>query len=317
LTCQKLRCKYCPNKDGAIKKIKAGYWSHVLCIEILPHLRFNPSDPLKETIISVGGVPHKRNCEYCNKNDGITIRVFFHWFPIIKIKKCRYKDCKLHYHATCAKKCGLLLSIEQIMSIFGKPPEIMREKQKIVPLLCQEHIVEVVENPAKVNEINDILRKERYKINAKRSKKSKKGSIKVKGIEVIEGRKKKKFDTDEESAENTSELVESDEKEEKFNVRKLSSSDEDQEYIPKSVIYNKKLNVGNLPIKRPESERTTDEDMQSLQFDHKERNLTIKARGEYLESNEIQKLIKGYEGMHNEDMIKITLDLNDEETEIY
>jgi len=89
-------CCLCPNKTGAMKRIKDSYeWIHVICAWWIPEVKIEDSKYIER--ITKDKIPSNRwhlSCYICREKGGACVQ-------------CSVKRCVRAYHVTCAVKDGL------------------------------------------------------------------------------------------------------------------------------------------------------------------------------------------------------------------
>lgn len=82
-----VKCKFCDNNSGMLKKTDTNEWAHVVCAQIIPGLSFinmNIKDPIETNEIQ----PYEGICSICSKNGKYLI-------------KCSHEECNAYYHSSC------------------------------------------------------------------------------------------------------------------------------------------------------------------------------------------------------------------------
>ncbi|KAK4473562.1 hypothetical protein MN116_002919 [Schistosoma mekongi] len=101
----KIRCDLCPIKDGAFKRsngIRCG-WAHVVCAIYIPEVFFTDLNTME--LISVENVVAERlgrSCIFCERNQRSSLANYGACI------QCAWKNCRLHFHVSCAGSEGLL-----------------------------------------------------------------------------------------------------------------------------------------------------------------------------------------------------------------
>ncbi|CAI2725526.1 unnamed protein product [Schistosoma spindalis] len=101
----KIRCDLCPIKDGAFKRsngVRCG-WAHIICAIYIPEVFFTDLSTME--LISVENVmPDRlgRSCIFCERNQRSSLANYGACI------QCAWKNCRLHFHVSCASVEGLL-----------------------------------------------------------------------------------------------------------------------------------------------------------------------------------------------------------------
>ncbi|CAH8490486.1 unnamed protein product [Schistosoma rodhaini] len=101
----KIRCDLCPIKDGAFKRsngVRCG-WAHIVCAIYIPEVFFTDLSTME--LISVENVmPDRlgRSCIFCERNQRSSLANYGACI------QCAWKNCRLHFHVSCASVEGLL-----------------------------------------------------------------------------------------------------------------------------------------------------------------------------------------------------------------
>lgn len=98
---RKIRCQFCPSTTGAFKQTENGLWSHVLCGLWIPELYFASAGHM-EPVEGIETIPKGRwklQCYLCKQKMGAPIQ-------------CANRNCFLAFHATCAKRAGLEMTMK-------------------------------------------------------------------------------------------------------------------------------------------------------------------------------------------------------------
>jgi len=69
-----IRCCYCPNRDGAIKKT-GNNWAHIVCVELIPELRFENNGRKDKILVVSKPIRIKCPCNCCGDSSGLLIKV--------------------------------------------------------------------------------------------------------------------------------------------------------------------------------------------------------------------------------------------------
>ena len=97
-----LKCRLCPLKGGAMKRIKGGAdWSHIVCALYFSEVTFDDVNRMEG--IKIEGIPKNKynlECYICNRAFGACI-------------KCHHKGCDKSMHATCAHIGGYLKEVDK------------------------------------------------------------------------------------------------------------------------------------------------------------------------------------------------------------
>lgn len=125
------KCLFCPSTTGAFKQTDGGDWSHVLCTLWIPELYF--ANPIyMEPIEGLNSIPKSRwklQCYICQKRTGACLQ-------------CSRPSCFQAYHATCAKRAGLYMKLNDI--------KIAMNNQNSLKSYCDRH------SPTNWNKNNDV-----------------------------------------------------------------------------------------------------------------------------------------------------------------
>lgn len=161
----KVKCGYCPKKDGALKPTNdknEHIWCHILCALYIPELKFN--DSIVRDLVDVAALPppastNRTACVVCSelgKGADAAIGVCI---------ACDQKGCTVKFHATCGQSRGLLHE-RTVTSVLGDPS--VTEKQYFG--FCPRHNL-------------DVKKKDKVKGSAaKPGHNTAKGSTDVKGV---------------------------------------------------------------------------------------------------------------------------------------
>lgn len=99
---RKIKCQFCPSTTGAFKQTENGLWSHVLCGLWIPELYFASAGHM-EPIEGIEAIPKGRwklQCYLCKQKVGAPIQ-------------CANKSCFAAFHPTCARRAGLLMTMDK------------------------------------------------------------------------------------------------------------------------------------------------------------------------------------------------------------
>ncbi|KAJ2908436.1 hypothetical protein GGI21_002888, partial [Coemansia aciculifera] len=93
-------CQLCPQRGGAFKKTSTNKWAHLLCALWIPEVGI-ANTVYMEPIDSLDQIPRSRwklNCNLCHRKVGACIQ-------------CSQKQCMTAFHATCARKARLSMTV--------------------------------------------------------------------------------------------------------------------------------------------------------------------------------------------------------------
>ncbi|KAJ2752864.1 hypothetical protein GGI19_003537 [Coemansia pectinata] len=93
-------CMLCPQRGGAFKKTTTNKWAHLLCALWIPEVGISNSAYM-EPIDSLDQIPKSRwrlYCNLCHRKVGACIQ-------------CSQKQCVTAFHATCARKARLSMTV--------------------------------------------------------------------------------------------------------------------------------------------------------------------------------------------------------------
>ncbi|KAI8320335.1 hypothetical protein GQ54DRAFT_263738, partial [Martensiomyces pterosporus] len=94
-------CILCPQRGGAFKKTTTNKWAHLLCALWIPEVGIS-NTVYMEPIDSVDQIPRSRwklYCHLCHRKVGACIQ-------------CSHRQCFTAFHATCARKAHLAMSVK-------------------------------------------------------------------------------------------------------------------------------------------------------------------------------------------------------------
>lgn len=84
------RCAFCPNTDGALKRISEEKWAHVSCVHLIPEIYFVEDGKL-ETVKNVGPIPTWRFgniCCFCGSSFGVVLYVWrMHKGAVVRVQE--------------------------------------------------------------------------------------------------------------------------------------------------------------------------------------------------------------------------------------